>query len=330
MKDKRIAVVTGGTGFVGSHLVDLLINEGFHVRCITRGSSNISYLKTRGVEIVPCGLDDKEALKPVVKDADYLYHIAGVVKSKKPEGYYNGNVLPTKNLLDALLEVNPGIKRVMITSSQTAAGPSSKDRAVREDDRPAPITNYGRSKMAEEELARGYMDRLSVSIVRPPAVYGERDTEVYLIFKAFQKGIMTLVGLNKKQLSIIHADDLVRGIFMASQSQKASGETYFISSKEYYDWDQIADVISEVMGSRAIRLRIPHAIVYTVAVIAQALSVFSKKAATFNIEKAKDFVQQRWTCDPSKAREDFGFEQQISLLDGMKRTVQWYKKEGWL
>lgn len=241
-----------------------------------------------------------------------------------------GNVETTRTLLDVLCEVNPNIKKVVITSSLTACGPSLDGKPCTEKTLEHPITRYGKSKFFQEQLAKSYMDKLPITIVRAPAVYGPRDTEIYLVLKTYKKGLMTLVGFNKKQLSLVHVDDLVEGHYLAAISENSKGETYFISSDEIYDWIQIGEIISKAMGKKAITIRIPHSIVYVVASIAEFFSIFSSKAATFNIEKARDFVQQHWTCDISKAEEELGFKPKISLEDGMKSTVEWYRKMQWL
>ena len=325
-----VSVVTGGTGFVGSHLVDLLLEKGHTVKCIVRKTSNLRWLEGKPVEIIDSGLYDKEKLKEVLKDADYLFHVAGVVKAKKWEDYYNGNVTPAKNLLEALVEVNPQIKRVIVVSSQTVSGPAKDGKPVTEEMEPKPITRYGKSKLEEEKLVLSFKEKLPITIVRPPAVYGERDTEIYLFFKTYKQGLMTKVGFDRKLVSIINVKDLVKGIFMAATSPKAEGEIYFITSKEFYDWDQIGDVTAKAFGKKALKISLPHFLVYGVAVIAEFFSLFSSKAATFNIEKARDFVQKYWICSPEKAKRDFGFVQEISLEEGIKQTIDWYKREKWL
>ncbi len=330
MENKKIAVVTGGTGFVGSHLVDLLLKEGFAVKCIVRKTSNLRWLKDKNVEIYDSGLFSKDELKKILKDANYLYHIAGVVKAKKEEGYFKGNVETTRNLLEALIEINPDIERVIVMSSLTACGPAKKDQPCTEESTPHPITTYGRSKVAEEKLVKEFMDRLKITIIRAPAVYGERDTEIYLVFKTYKAGLMTFIGFDKKELSIIHVADLIKGIYLASISNKAAGEIYFISSEKFYNWDIIGNVIGEAMGKKALKIRLPHFLVFTVAAVAQFFAMFSSKPATFNLEKARDFVQKYWTCDVSKASRDFGYHQEVSLEDGMKRTIEWYRREKWL
>lgn len=328
--NEKISVVTGANGFVGSHMVDYLLEQGHHVKCIVRKTSNLRWLKGKKVEIIDCGLFDKNQLKSVLKQVDFLFHIAGVVKSKKKEGYFKGNVETTKNLLEVVSEVNPNISRIIITSSLTACGPSLNNKPCTEDMQSHPITTYGKSKLEQERAAKAYMNRLPITIVRPPAIYGERDTEIYLFFKTFQKGLMTLIGFDKKQLSIIHVSDLVKGIYKAAISEKAKGETYFISSEKLYDWNQIGDITEDALGKKAIRIKIPHTIVYAIAGVAQFFALFSSKAATFNLEKARDFVQPAWTCSPKKAMEDFGFHQEVSLSDGIKRTINWYRENNWL
>lgn len=330
MDSKIISVVTGASGFVGSHLVDRLLQMGHHVICILRKSSSKRWLEGKLVEIVDCGLFDKDSLKDVLKDADYLFHVAGVVKAKTNEEYIQGNVESTRVLLDILTEVNPKIKRVIIVSSQTACGPSLDGSPCTEKTKEHPITRYGKSKYAQEQLAHSYMDQLSISIVRAVAVFGPRDTEIYLVFKTYKQGFMGLIGFNKKLVNLIHVYDLVDGIVLAATNDKAIGQTYFIGSEEYYNWVQIGDVFSRAMGRKALIIRVPHFLVFTVAVFAELFALFSSKAATFNIEKAKDFVQKYWTCDVSKAVSEIGFRQKISLEEGIKQTADWYRKVKWL
>lgn len=327
---KKISVVTGASGFVGSHVVDKLLAEGHEVRCILRGSSSTRWLENKPVGIFDCGLFDKEALKKILKDADYLFHIAGVVKAKDEKDYLKGNVETTRVLLDVLCEVNPDIQKVVVVSSLTACGPSLDGKPVTEETPEHPITRYGKSKYAQEQLAKKYMDKLPITIIRPPAVFGERDTEIYLFFKMYKQGLMGLIGLDKKELSLVHVEDLVNGIFLSAISEKAIGQTYFIGTEQYYDWEQIGEVSHRAIGKKAFTIKIPHFLVYTVAAVAQFLALFSSRAATFNLEKARDFVQKAWTCDVSKAVRDLGYHQTVSLEDGIKRTVDWYREIKWL
>ncbi len=329
MQTKEIAVVTGANGFVGSHLVDNLLSKGYHVRCIVRKSSNLKWLEGKNVEIFNCGLFDKEGLSKSFEGASYIFHVAGVVKSKTPEGYYKGNVDTTKILLEVAIEKKSMLKRFLVVSSQTVVGPSTESNPVNEETECKPITTYGKSKLEEEKLALSYKDKLPITICRAPAVYGERDTEIFIYFQTFSKGITTTIGFNKKELSLIHAIDLVEGFYLAAINEKAIGQIYFIGSEKFYTWEEINSITSKVLNKKPIVIKVPHFLVYTIASVAQFFAMFSSKPATLNIEKAKDLTQQYWTCDTSKAVRELGYRQKISIEDGVKRTCDWYKEMEW-
>jgi dihydroflavonol-4-reductase len=330
MQNKEIAVVTGANGFVGSHLVDLLLEKGYIVRCITRQSSDLRWLEGKNIEIHDCGLFNINGLKKAIKDASYVYHVAGVVKSKTPEGYFQGNVETTKNLLEVSLENKNSIKRFVVVSSQTVTGPSLDGKPVNEETECKPITTYGKSKLEEEKVALNYSDKIPITICRAPAVYGERDTEIFIYFNTFSKGLTTTIGFNKKALSLIHVTDLVYGIYLAATNEKSTGQIYFVSSEKVYTWPEVNSVTAKVLGRKAIIVKVPHFLVYTIAAIAQFLAMFGSKAATLNIEKAKDITQQYWICDTSKAIRDLGYRQYISLDEGITRTINWYKEMKWI
>lgn len=330
MQNKQIAVVTGANGFVGSHLVDLLIEKGFIVRCITRKSSNLKWLDGKNIEIYDCGLMDKPGLRHALQGAQYVFHVAGVVKSKTPEGYFQGNVETTRNLLDVSVENKDTVKRFLVVSSLTVSGPSPDGNPVNEKTECKPITTYGKSKLEEEKLALSYSDRLPITICRAPAVYGERDTEIFIYFNTFSKGLTTTIGFNKKSLSLIHVRDLVEGFYLAAMNDTAIGKTYFISSEKFYTWSEVNNITAEVLGKKAVVLKVPHSLVYSIAAIAQFFAKFQKNAATLNIEKAKDITQQYWICDTSEAMKDLGYRQKISIEEGIRRTIAWYKEMKWI
>ena len=330
MSTKPIAVVTGANGFVGSHLVDILIAKGFLVRCIVRESSNLQWLESKDIEIFNCGLFDKDALSVALTDAKYVYHVAGAVKAKNEDGYFKGNVETTRTLLEAAMEKKDSIKRFLVLSSQTVTGPSLNGNPVTEATECKPITTYGRSKYEQEKLVLSYDDKLPVTICRAPAVYGERDTEIFIYFQNFAKGLTTTIGFDKKVLSLIHVIDLVEGFYKAAVSENTIGKVYFISSENFYSWSEVNAVTSKVLNRKVIKIPVPHFLVYTIAAFAQFFSMFSSQAATLNLEKAKDIVQHAWICDTSKAMREFGYKQNISIEEGINRTVEWYKAMNWI
>ncbi len=326
----KTALVTGASGFVGSHLVDLLLDKGWNVRVLVRKTSSLKWLEGKNIEIHDCGFFDYEELKKAVSGVDYVFHVAGVVRAKTPKQFYRGNVETTKNLINAILETNTDIKRLLVVSSFAANGPAKDETGAKENDEPHPISQYGKSKLEEEKLVKQYFDKIPITIVRPPAVYGERETDIYIFFKTFKSGLMTMVGFDKKLVSLVHAEDLVNGIFLAATNEKSIGETYYVGSEKFYTWDEIGDATAKAFGKDAFRIRIPHIIVYIIGAIAQFFSLFSKRPATFNFEKAREFVQKYQICDTTKAVKELGYHQNVSLESGIKRTVEWYKEMKWL
>ena len=331
MNNKQIAVVTGANGFVGSHLVDYLLTKDFEVRCIVRKSSNLRWLENKNILIFNCGLFDKDGIRKAFNGANYIFHVAGVVKAKNEAGYFRGNVEATKVLLEVAEEFKENIKKFLIVSSQTVSGPSSSiNNPVNEETDCKPLTTYARSKLKQEQVTLAFKEIFPVTICRAPAIYGERDTEIFIYFQVFNRGLTTMIGFDKKELSLLHVADLVEGLYLAAISDKANGEIYFISSEKFYTWDEVGKITSKVLNKKAFRIRLPHFIVFTVAAFAQFFAMFSSKPATLNIEKAKDLTQRYWTCDTSKAIRDLGYSQKISIEEGIKRTCDWYKQMKWI
>ena len=325
-----IALVTGATGFIGSHLVDLLLKQKYAVRVLLRKTSDTVWLQHLPIDYVYGDLFDKDALRQAVAGVDYVFHSAGVTKAKTAEEYFRGNTEGTKNMLDAVSQYNPGLKRFVQISSQTAAGPSPGTTPVTEETPPRPITTYGKSKLKSEEACAERRGTIPITIVRPPAVYGPRDKDIYEFFKTMSKGLQPMVGMKEKFVSLIHVGDLVRGFVLAAESEKASGQTYFISSSQVYGWKEVGEVSREVIGKSAFRIKIPEAGVYAIAAFSEVFGLFSTKPVLINFEKARDMVQNYWTCDSSKAQRDFGYAQQIPLEEGIRNTVEWYRSKGWL
>lgn len=324
------ALVTGGTGFIGSHLVDKLLKKGYEVKCLTRKTSNTRWLKGKKIEIVDGGFYNDDTLKKAVEGVDYIFHIAGAVMSKSKKGFFLSNQIATKNLAEACIKHNKNIKRFIYLSSGTACGPCINGKPNVETDKCNPITTYGKSKIAgENELLKRAKD-LPITIIRPSAIYGPRDEAIYQYFMAVSKGLISLIGFSAKYVSLIHSHDMVSGIMLAAENEKAVGQIYNISSERPYSWQEIGNICKNVIGRKTITLRLPHFIVYAAGAVSQFFGYFTKKGSVFNIEKAKDFTQEHWVFSPEKAMKELGYGQEISLEDGIRDTIDWYRKNGWM
>ncbi|MBK7256525.1 MAG: SDR family NAD(P)-dependent oxidoreductase [Ignavibacteriae bacterium] len=326
----KTALVTGGSGFIGSHLVELLLQKGYAVRCLLRKTSSTAWLKDLPITVIQGDVYDEQALAAAVAGVDYIYHSAGLTKAKEKSEYYRANAGGTRNLLQAAIRHAPNLSRFVQISSQTAAGPSPTATPITEDQSGEPITTYGKSKLQAEKECLALLDKLPITIVRPPAVFGPRDKDVFEFFATMQKGLQPVVGFGEKYVTLIHVKDLVRGIVMAGESPNSVGKTYFIGSKKTYGWKEVGQLTRKALGRGAVTLRVPEAGVYVIAAFAEFFSLFSSKPALINFEKARDMVQDYWTCDSAKAKRDFGYEQEITLEAGINDTIAWCRQQGWL
>lgn len=325
-------LITGATGFVGSHVADILSSKGYQIRCIVRKTSNTRWVINKNYELIEASLDDSESLIKAVKGVDYIYHIAGLISAKNLDGYMRGNRDATRNLLNIVKEYAPNIKRFLYMSSLTASGPAaSLDKPVNEEMPCRPITSYGKSKKAGEEVAKEFMNDLPITIVRAPAVFGPRDPATFSIFKAVKSGLGTFIGFKPKYVSLINVIDLANGIIQATEAENTVGETYFVSSEEFYTWDKLIPLMAKIMNKKhIIKLRLPHSIVLAAGAITELFGKFSSKPPVFNYEKGIDFIQDYWICSVDKAKRDFKYSQKINVETGFEETINWYKQNKWL
>lgn len=325
-------LVTGATGFVGSHVVDVLLARGIDVSYIARATSNHRWLEGKPVQLVEGSLYDLGSLKKALDGVDVVIHVAGQTAGRSEEDFRRGNQVATQNLIDAVRSYRPNLQRFVHISSMAVTGPASSEGEPNTESSPLrPITAYGRTKKLAEEVIHDAMGDIPCTIIRPPAVYGPRDEATLTFFASVAKGLAPLIGFDNKKVSLVHIRDLARGIADASFAETAVGQTYFVSSDEWYTWPQIADVTATVVGrKRLFTVRLPHPLVLAIAGTSGAFGRFAKKPPVLDYEKGIDMIQSYWICTTDKARRDFGYRQQVSLEEGILETVTWYREQGWL
>lgn len=323
------ALVTGSNGFIGSHLVEKLLEKNYEVRCLVRKTSNLRWIKNLPVEFVYGDVTQKETLMPAVENVDIVFHLGGLVRALSWEGFYRVNAQGTKNLLDACAERAKNLRRFMYVSSQAVVGPSRSERKIRENDTPMPVSLYGKSKLEAEKIVWDFKKIFAVTILRPPSVFGPRDDDILEIFKYIKWHIKPQVGIKKRKLSIIYIEDLIRGIIMAAESAKGENQIFFLTA-EPCEWSEFEDSIAEVMGRKAIPIIVPEIAVDVAAFFGEIKAKVSRKPALLNKDKAHEMKEQFWLVDGSKAKEILGFEPSIALREGIFRTYRWYREQGWL
>ncbi|MFH1784715.1 MAG: SDR family NAD(P)-dependent oxidoreductase [bacterium] len=327
-------LITGANGFIGSHLTEALLDKGYSVRCLLRKTSDLSWLapleeKSSGrLEFVYGDICDKESLRAVVGDVDYVYHVAGLVKAHRPQRYYEVNVEGTRNLAEVTRDISPNIKKFVFFSSLAASGPSDDGHLLKELETSHPVTDYGKSKRdAEDLLKNDFSSKLPVVVIRPPIIYGPRDRGFYFYFKIVKKGIIPVTG---KKISACFVSDLVKGAILAAESKASDSQVYFISDPVPFSPESIGRTIAKFLQVDAKKIKVPAFIVMAAGFLSQFISDLSGKITIFNIQKAREMVQPYWVCDVSKARAELGFKASIDIEEGIRITVDWYKKRGWL
>jgi dihydroflavonol-4-reductase len=281
------------------------------------------------VDIVVGDLLDPASISNICEDIDYIIHVAGTTKAKHKADFYTGTVTATQNLLEAAAR-SSNLKKFCFISSLTAAGPSPDNLPLTESAPCRPITTYGKSKLAAENLCARYADRLPIVILRPPAVFGPGDPDILEIYKLVYRGLHPVIGSPEKTISLIYAPELAKAIVCATIDDRTAGQTYFVSDQTVYVFSSLIDYLANVANKQTIPLRIPAGVVYSLAGIVQFFSLFGNKPAILNIEKARDILQKHWVCNPQKIKDHIGFETSVPVYEGIKQTFAWYNENGWL
>lgn len=323
-------LVTGGTGFVGSHLVERLVGLGYRVRCLIRRTSSLKYLPAGAVELVYGELATGAGLREAVQGVRTVFHVAGVTKANSARDYYRGNLRATDNLLRAIVEGGSEPPRLVHVSTLAAMGPSPDGNPIAEDFPPRPLTHYGRSKLEAEEALRNSPVAPYAVIVRPPVVYGPRDTDVFQVFQTVRRGFMLQIGRQERFFSLIHVQDLVEGLLAAARAEYGQARAYFMAQPQPASWTEFASTAAEVMGRRLITVPVPLPAAYGLAFLVEIGSWLRGKPSIISREKVREAQCRFWTCDTSRARLELGFSPQKSLRDGIAETLNWYKMVGWL
>ena len=320
--------VTGGTGFIGSHLVDHLIDgQQFDtIKCLVRTTEK--WLEGKDYELVKGDLHSIKTVEEALRDVDIIVHMAGLVKAPTQKEYDFVNVDATEHLIR--LANRTGIKKMVVLSSLAAAGPS-KGKPLTEKDPLKPVSMYGRSKKKMEEMIHNIAGSdLSITILRPPAVYGPREDQIFTLFKMMSKGVAPMIGDGQKpELSVIYIQDLVQAIHKAIMQKEKGIHTYFVCGDEITNWNRINDIVQTVIGRKTFPIHIKPNWVKKIAGIVETTATFFGSYPVLNKEKANEMILE-WTCDYQKAKKELDFQPEYTLEEGISRTLRWYKKHNWL
>ncbi len=323
-----LALVTGASGFVGSHLADALLARGHRVRCLVRRTSKLAWLPVDRVELVYGEVTEPQALAEAARGIEVIYHVAGITRATDPEEYDRVNAGGCAHVARAAAA--EGARRLVLVSSLAAGGPSVAGRARTEDDPDTPCNSYGRSKLRGETLLKSEAGSTAWTILRPPAVYGPRDVSFLLLARLAARGWVPAIGRVAQHVSLIHARDLAEAIVAASESDRTIGRTYYVAHPEITDWESLGRLIAARLGRRVRRLRIPRRGIPAVGRIAGIAAAMSGRPNGLPPDRLADLLAPGWVCSGARAETDFGFRARIDAVTGFAETVDWYRREGCL
>jgi len=316
------AVVTGATGFIGSYLVESLVEKGWDVSCPVRDSSRTDLLEKLPVSLIRGAMDDKAFLKQALKNRDYIFHLAAAIHASSSTIYEQANYLLTRDLVNVCLEANPAVKRFVYVSSIAAAGPSEKGHIADETGTRAPVSEYGRTKLKGEEAVIHQWDSLVSTIIRPPNVYGPRQRETDLLIKLIGKKIVPALKPGIPLTSLIYIKDLVQGIIQAALSPKAEKQIYYLTDGNQYSWQEILLTIKNQKIGHSLYLPLPEFLIAGAAGIADLLKKSGSIKTMFGSRAWKTIRETPWLFSSDKAVRDFGFCPAYSLEKGIRETVE--------
>ncbi|KAA6318641.1 UDP-glucose 4-epimerase [termite gut metagenome] len=331
-------LITGASGFIGSFIVEEALKRKLSVWAGIRSTSNKRYLNNPDIRFFETGFADANMLrtslshhKEVYGKFDCIIHCAGATKCINKRDFEKINYLQTKYLVDALIELNMVPQQFIFVSTLSVFGPihEKDDLCIKEDDTLVPNTMYGISKLKTERYIQALPD-FPYIIYRPTGVYGPRDKDYLLMAKSVKNHIDFAAGYKRQDITFIYVKDFVKAIFLGIDkcvSQKA----YLISDGEIYQSRTFSDLLQKELNvSFVIHIKCPLAILRAISLLADFGAVLFKKNSTLNSDKYRIMKQRNWRCDITPAIQELGFVPDYSLEKGVKETIAWYKKEGWL
>ncbi len=330
------ALVTGATGFIGGHLVRDLLKRDIQVRALVRRASAGEALRSLGVEVVVGDVTRSESLQGVLDGVDTVYHQAGTIKAFTPAEFQRVNEHGVRNLLEACAaQRQPPV--VVHTSSIAAAGPSPADSPRTEDDPLAPVSYYGHSKRAGEVVCEQYADRVPITIVRPPIVFGEGDLAMLSLFRPVNKiGLFTVPGWAIRRVSLLYVRDLTAALMSCAERgvrvrPHTTQGVYFLADDARPTYAELGRLIGDALGrQRLLVVRIPDPLAWCVGATAEVVSRIRRQPGMVNLDKIREAVAGSWICSATRAREQLGFSVTASLQERMRQTAESYHRLGWV
>jgi len=325
------ALVTGASGFLGSHIAEQLARQGHTVRVLVRRTSDRTFLRGFDSEEALGDVTLPESLPAAVAGVDAVVHAAGLVKARSAAEFQSVNAGGTANLLAALNDAG-ALRRFVLVSSLAAHGPSPDGLPRGPQEPAAPVSDYGRSKLMAEELVRSWAgEERPATIIRPPVIYGPRDRATLSLFQMVRRRFAPLLGDGTNAISCVYAEDAARAAALAATAgHDAPTATYSLDDGSVYTWRDFLAAIESAVGRKALRLPSPRWAFAAAALASESYGRLFRRAVSFNRDKYIEMRQRYWVCSHEEIARDLGWKPQVTLGEGAALTAAWYRREGWL
>ncbi len=323
-------LVTGASGFLGSHIAEVLANAGHQVRTLLRKTSSRAFLQFPHEEAIG-DVTDPDSLPAAVTGIDVVVHAAGLIKARNEAEFASVNAHGTTHLLRAIAKHNPDLKRFILISSIAAQGPSADGRPRPPDAEPKPITAYGRSKLGGEISVRNSPLAKRTVIFRPPAIYGPRDPALLPFFQLSKLRIAPLLEGGSNRTCLIYGPDCANAVLLAATAEAdIGGRVYYPEDGAVYTWRDMLAHIEEATGKKMFMLPTPRFAYNAAALGSEIFGAITRRAVIFDREKVREMSQDAWVCDAQSLRDDLGWRPKVLGRQGAKLTYEWYKANRWL
>ena len=324
-------LLTGANGFVGSHVLDQLLGQAIPTTVLLRPTANRRLIADQlsRVDTRLGSVTEPATLAPALEGVTHVIHCAGRTKALRVAEFYETNEDGTRHLVEAVNRASPAIQRLVLVSSLAAAGPATAEAPAREDQRPTPVSDYGRSKLAGEQVVRRE-SRVPFVILRAPGVYGPRDADFLQLFKAVRAHVRPQFGGGRQPLSLAYVEDLAALMTVALEHPAAVGQTFNVASSEVITTGELARAVADAMGAWTLPLPLPLWGLWPICVAQEAWSRLRGRPAILSRQKYREARTPGWVCDVHKLRNELGLECRTTVQDGVARTLAWYREQRWL
>ncbi|CAA9446467.1 MAG: UDP-glucose 4-epimerase [uncultured Rubrobacteraceae bacterium] len=316
-------LITGATGFVGSHIAAAFVETGHEVRCSVRPSSDLRWIKDLPVECKTVDFESPKDLEDAVEGVEIVVHAAGITRARRDADYYRINAENTRRL--ASVAAGAGARRFVLIGSLAARGPDAAAKGGR--DRPA--SAYGHSKLQAEEHLRGFDGRMETVALRPAAVYGPRDVDLLPLFKLAARGWLVRPS-GPGPLQPAYAEDVARAALAAAHGEAMGFGPFPVAEPARYSWEEVVAGLEGALGRNVRAARLPTAAFRLAARVAEGTAKVRGSIPVFDERRARDLATHAWTCDPSSTEKALGWRAEVPLYEGLERTARWYRDAGWL